>query len=147
MWYGYLSKGRFESLNLTMEGKWSLLILSAFSTLFFKTPLHRVGWPATNRDLQLNSKTTTTTRTRFCQYCANVNQRHFDGKRLKSSFYYGFRDLKFKTRTTKRTRFCQYLLVRTREPASFWRTDLDKRGSRRHFFLSFSENIAVAKTS
>ena len=126
-----------------------MVVVNSYCLLyaFLKTPLHRFGWPATNRDLQLNSTTRTTTKTRFCQYCANVNQRHFDGKRLKSSFYYGFRDLKFKTRTTKRTRFCQYLLVRTREPASFWRTDLDKRGSCRHFFPSFSENIAVAKTS
>ena len=30
---------------------------------------------------------------------------------------------KFKTRTTTRARFFQYLLVRTREPASFWRTN------------------------
>ena len=29
---------------------------------------------------------------------------------------------KFKTRITTMTRFCQYLLVRTSEPASFWRT-------------------------
>ena len=34
--------------------------------------------------------------------------------------------------------------VRAREPVSFWR---EKRGSRRHFTTSFSENGVVAKTT
>ena len=46
---------------------------------FFKTPLHRVGWPATTRDLRRGQQ-----RGRHfvvTYQCASVNQRHFGGKR------------------------------------------------------------------